>query len=405
LEWIKAVDKIQKTTASSNFKTGLLDITNRAQSDPNYNNSEQYYREIEKLRSDSLKGFSSKVAEAEAAAEFNFESKVAQIQIENTYKKKMIDAGQTSSLKLIDLEINNPTEYSIENIQRELDGQVERGIFERRDALKILQNSEQKVKFNSFLRDFRTDPIQAEKTFNKNAYGMDIETSEKARSKLKELKQLYKENEANLYGDMGLRVATGQITEDEIDNAVALNKSNPNEGITEAHGKQLKLALYRDVTQRIGAKQFKKYREAIDFAFSDSTQDKIIGYQAILEAYQNGIDPDEAKFLKHVLDAKKDKDYAAKAAAGKKLIETLFGGRPKDMQKETQSLLAYAKRIANGTTPEVAAQQTAVNIVQMIHPATVADPTLVGVFTPSKGFKNIPKVKSESSAGRQESNS
>jgi len=402
LKWSNAVDTIQKTTAQANLKTGLLEITTRAQNDPNYNNSEQYFKEIEKLKTDSLKGFSSKAAEAQAALDFAYDAKVAQIQIENLYKKKMIDVGQASALKLIDTEVNNPNENSLANIQNILNTQVASGIIDHKDAYKLYQDSEQKVKFNTFLRDFRFDPVAAEKKYNDNAYGMDIETSEKARSKLRELKTIQREQEGNLFGDMMLRVATAQLPEDEIDQAVAMNKQNPNEGITEAHGKQLKNALYRDVTQRIGAKQFKKYREAIDFVFSTSAQDRFKGYEAVLSAYSDGLDAEDAKFLKQVLDTKKDAIFANEAAAGKKLLETIFGAKPKNIGQETQALLTYAKRIANGSNPQQAAQKTAVDVIQQDHPATVADPDLVVAFMPSKGLKNIPKVKRESSAGRQE---
>lgn len=401
VKWTNAVDTIQKTTAQANFKSGMLDITTRAANDPNNNNSDQYLKEIEKLKTDNLKGFASKTAETEMALNFGYESKVGQAQIQNIYKKKMIDVGQANSMKLIDMEVNNPTENSLPNIQAELNKQVSAGIFSHEAAYKMYQDSEQKVKFNTFLQDFRSNPVGAEKQFNQNSYGMDIETSEKARAKLNELKVIQKEQEGNLYGDMGLRVVTGQLPEDEINAAIAMNKLNPNEGITEAHGKTLKAALYKDVTKRIGEKEFKKYKQAIDFVFSSSPQDRFKGYEAILAAYTDGLDKDDASFLKKILDTKKDVKFANDAAAGIKFIETLFGARPKNVPRETQSLLLYAKKIANGTSPDQAAQETAFDLIKEDHPAIVGDPELAGAFSPRKGFKNVEKVKSESSSGRQ----
>ena len=401
LKWSNAVDTIQKTTATANFKSGLLDITQRAQNDPDYNNSDQYYKEIERLKTDNLKGFSNKSAESQAAIEFGYDGKVAQIQIQNLYKKKMIDVGQASSLKIIDMAVNNPSESSLQTVKAELSKQVEAGVFDHKDAYKLYQDAEQKFGFNTFLQDFRSDPIGTEKKFNKDGYGLNIETQEKARSKLKELKAMYREQEGNVYADMSLRVTTGEISDDEIENAMQANKLNPNDGITEAHGKQLMAARYRDITKRIGAKEFKKHRQAIDFIFSDSTQDRVKGYEAILEAYSDGLDKNDAGFLQKIIETKKDMVFANKAAAGKKLIEQLFGARAKNVQEETQFLLQYAKRIADGATPESAAQSTAVDMVQKDHPATVADPDLVGVFTPQRGLKNITKVKRESSSGGQ----
>lgn len=401
LKWSNAVDTIQKTTAQANFKTGMLDITQRAQNDPNYKNSDQYFREIDKLKTDNLKGFQSKTAETEMAIEFGYDSQVGKIQIDNLYKKKLGDVGQASILKNLEHMSTNANDLE-KRIDKFLAPQIRDQIISHEQAYKLKEKYVTQGKFNSFLQDFRSNPVEAEKKFNKDAYGLDIETAEKARSKLKELKVLQKEQEGNLFGDMTLKLTTSELSEDEIDEAIALNKNNPNEGITEAHGKRLKDGLYKDVTKRIGTKEFKKYKQALDFVFSSSAQDRIKGYEAVLEAHNEGLDKEETKFLKQILDTKKDVVWANKAASGKKLIETIFGARPKDIQKETQSLLAYAKRIAKGASPETAAQETAIDIIQQDHPATVADPTLVGAFTPSKGFKNIPKVKSESSSGRQE---
>lgn len=398
VKWSNVIDTVQKTTSQANFKTGMLDIQQRAATDPDYNNSNQYYKEIENLKTESLKGFSSKSAENEMALNLNYEAKVGKIQIQNLYRKKMIDVGQASALKLIDTEVNNPSPASLGNIQNILNTQVQAGVFDHKDAYKIYQDKEQEVKFNSFLVDFRSNPVEAEKEFNANAYGMNIETAEKARSKLKELKYIQREQEGNLYSDMSLRVTTGEIKDEEIQLAMQAHRMNPNEGITEAHGKQLMAARYRDIEKRIGAKEFKKYKKAIDFVFATSTQDRVKGYEAILEAYTDGLDADEVKFLKQILDTKKDIVFANKAASGKKLIETLLGARPKDVLFETEALLAYAKRIASGDSPEEAAQKTSVDIIQKDHPAVVADPTLVGAFTPKKGFKNIPKVKNESTS-------
>lgn len=401
-KWSNAVDTIQKTTSQSNFKVGMLDIQTRAANDPNYNNSDDYFKEIEKLKHESLKGFSSKTAETEMAIGLDAESRIGKIQIDGLYRKKLIDVGQASTRNLLELESQNPSIDSEQVIDSILEVQVQKGIYGHEAADVLGDQYKKQAKFNSFLIDFRNNPVEAENKFSKDAYGMDIETAEKARSKLKEIKAIQREQQTDLYGNMSLGIMTGQTSEQAIDEAIMANKANPYEGLSEARGKQLKEALYRDVTQRIGAKQFDKYQKAIDFVFSDSAQDRFKGYEAVLQAYKNGLTADESQFLQKVLDAKRDKTFAAKAQAGKLFLWGLLSERPKNMEKETKVLLEYAKKIANGATPEVAAQKTALEVVQEDHPATVADPTLAGAFTPTKGFKNIPKVKNESSTGRQE---
>ncbi len=153
LKWINAVDTIQRTTAQANFKSGILDIQQRAQSDPNYNNSDQYFKEIEKLRRDSLKGFQSKTAETQTAIEFGYDAKVAQIQIDNLYKKKMIDVGQTSTMRMIDSEVNNPTDSSLTNIQNILNTQVQAGIFDHKDAYVLERKANDDLGVNRINKD------------------------------------------------------------------------------------------------------------------------------------------------------------------------------------------------------------------------------------------------------------
>ena len=153
VKWSNAIDTIQKTTATANFKSGMLDITTRAQNDPDYNNSDQYFKEIEKLKMDNLKGFLSKTAETQAAIEFGYDAKVGQIQIENLYKKKMIDVGQTSSLRIVDAEVANPTENSLINIKSELNKQVAAGIFDHKDAYMLERKANDDLGVNRINKD------------------------------------------------------------------------------------------------------------------------------------------------------------------------------------------------------------------------------------------------------------
>ena len=153
LKWSNAVDTIQKTTSTANRKASFLDITTRATNDPNHNNAEQYYKEIDKSIVDNQKGFSSKTAETENLIEANYDAQVAKIQIQNLYKKKMIDVGQTSSLKIIDAEVNNPTENSLANIRRELNIQVQTGIFDHKDAYQLERKANDDLGVNRINKD------------------------------------------------------------------------------------------------------------------------------------------------------------------------------------------------------------------------------------------------------------
>ena len=200
MKWSNTVDTIQKTTAQANFKTGMLDIQNRAANDPDYNNSDSYFKEIEKLRKDSLKGFSSKLAETGAAIEFGYEAKVGQIQIDNLYKKKMIDVGQANSIKLLEL-ISKTPGTTPETITENVNNFVNAGLFSHKDGYEIEQKYVKSSKFNSFLSDLGTDPDLAEKNLSKNTYGLDTEQIKDARGILKTNKEESKKQTAIFQND------------------------------------------------------------------------------------------------------------------------------------------------------------------------------------------------------------
>ena len=54
VKWQQAQNTIQKTSSMANYKTGMLDIQDRASQDPEYNNSHKYFQEIDKLQKKSL---------------------------------------------------------------------------------------------------------------------------------------------------------------------------------------------------------------------------------------------------------------------------------------------------------------------------------------------------------------
>lgn len=326
----------------------------------------------------------------------------AKNQIARKYQTNMLDAGKASVINKVSTAIQlyasapEQAKKLYENlIKYHIDEGVKFGFLRESEAQKLQYDSNQSSRLDRFINDFRISPEDTEKKFLAGHYGMDIETSEKARVRLKQIKTIRREAEGELYNDLALKVTMGQVSDKMIDQAMADYNANSNEGITPAHGKKLKEALYRDIKTRIGVKEYIKYKKAIDFVFSSSQQDKIKGYEAILAAYTDGLTPDETNFLNKILQTKKDVIFANKAAAGKKMLEQLFGARPKDVERETKALLAYAKRIANGLDPEEAAKETATDIIKEDHPTVVANPDLAGAFSPTKGYRNIPKVKQE----------
>jgi len=180
-KWQNATDTIQKTVAASNFKAGVLDILQRAEVDPRYNNSDQYLKEIEKMKVGSLQGFSSKSAERETAVNLDYESKVARVQIQNIYRKKMINAGQAATMKSLDMEIAGLYPGWEDRIVKSLGAQAQAGVFSVKDAYNLQKEYAKRGKYNSFLRDLQDNPSLAKNNLSKNAYDLEPAELEKAK--------------------------------------------------------------------------------------------------------------------------------------------------------------------------------------------------------------------------------
>lgn len=358
-----------------------------------------YESDLSRLKADTLKGISNPAARAKFEMDFDLQAAQTRTKVKaifwNRVKEKSI-ANLTAQNEHFKNEYAETGDASLlKAMELNTDTYVKAGIIGADDAEKIKIKIVTDAKYNNFLSEYRANPIESEKKFNSGGYGLDIETAEKARVRLKELKAIYREAEGETYNELQNKLYTGNLSEIEIDSMVLANIKNPNEGITSTHGKSLKNALYRDITKRIGIKEYAKHKKAIDYIFSNSQQDKVKGYEAILAAYEDGLTNDEAAFLDKILKTKKDIVFANKAAAGKKMLEQLFGARPKNVADEQKALLNYARRIANGLDPEQAAQDTAMEVIKEDHPAVVANPDLAGAFSPRKGYKSIPKVKQE----------
>lgn len=180
VKWSNAVDTIQTTNASANMKSGLLDIFNRAEQEIDYNAGENYVKEVQKLKEESLKGFTNPAARKNAALAFDYEAQAATIKIQNFFKKKIIEAGQVAALRLIDLEISNymsapddkakaQTASAIRSI---VDAQIQAGIFGPKQGEKVykyaISEAQELIKDEEDLRKKQEKEIRLAQDIAKN---------------------------------------------------------------------------------------------------------------------------------------------------------------------------------------------------------------------------------------------
>ena len=235
LKWSNAYDTIQKTVAQADFKAGMADILNRAANDPNSNNSDQYFKEIEKLKGESLKGFSSKYAETQMAVDLGYEAKVGSVQVQNLYKKKAIDVGQAKTLQLLDMTVQNPSADLEERIGGILKPQVDAGVIGQKDAYELQKKYVKEGKYNSFLIDLNSDPGTAAEKLSKNEYGLDSKDLAKAKkyqgNMTKKVEEARKMQQLQTVTDFSDKLVNQKLTPEEVQNAVASGMMDAETGL------------------------------------------------------------------------------------------------------------------------------------------------------------------------------
>lgn len=389
LKWQNAVDTIQKTTATANFKTGILDITNRASNDPDYNNSDQYFKEIENLKTSSLKGFSSKLAETEASLDLGYEAKVAQIQIGNLYKKKMIDVGQVNAIKLIDNEVSNPNEDSFENIKNILNKQVASGIFSHEDAYKKYKESIKTIgayevandpadqeskslvlaelrkgesgRFSEIPADDRLDLIKSsqQRIFNNNqTYKRDVQDASNQRSN--DLIDKFASGEASIQdieSELAIPEESGGIKKSQL----LIYKRAITSGIKNDLNRMLQEKTPdKEPTKR--AQLVKQYNELIDNFIDDNT-DQWKSKEMLAQAFEDGIvNSKEQQFLNGLKQNLKDIEFnrsTSPVVSAIKGVKDFFHYQSNSTDEQLASnIKSLVGEIQNGTSPDQALRMT-----------------------------------------------
>lgn len=223
-QWSDSLNTIQKMEATEKFKTGALDIVQRASEDPDYKNLSKYQKEVNDLKNESLKTFSFPGGKMQAEPDFNLETKSLEIQLNNIYKKKAIDVGQTSTLQLLDSEIQNLSPGFEGRIKSILANATAAQLFDNKGAYELEKQYISKGRYNAFLNDLNTDPNIAGQNLSNNAYQLDAAQLAKAKKAYtlgtKKFEQMRKQSQLDLVNNFGEQLAKGELTPDEIQNAV-----------------------------------------------------------------------------------------------------------------------------------------------------------------------------------------
>ncbi|RTK93042.1 hypothetical protein EKI60_06410 [Candidatus Saccharibacteria bacterium] len=94
-KWSDANDVMQYTEAKAKHSTAIAQIQARAEADPNYKDSEKYYKELSSVNQEVLKGIDNKEVASKAGLEFNHDAQIAKIKIGANFRKKQLVANSS----------------------------------------------------------------------------------------------------------------------------------------------------------------------------------------------------------------------------------------------------------------------------------------------------------------------
>lgn len=105
--WQAAEDFSQTLTQQNNMDQRVADVLARAEQDPDYNNSRSYYADLDKIREDSLTGFSNNQAQLEFSKTVGATIGAARIKVDGLFREKMVDHTKSELVKSHDINRKN----------------------------------------------------------------------------------------------------------------------------------------------------------------------------------------------------------------------------------------------------------------------------------------------------------
>ena len=295
-------DRAQRNTAELNFQTGLLDIKQRAENDPDYNNSAEYFKEIRKLHDDNLKGIGLPSTRGELSAKFGLQGRMAEIDIDNTFKKKGIDQGRAARLTMYDNLVANPQEGFEKTLEDDMAEQVESQLFGHVEGQKLVKDYIKQGKSNMFRIDLSVDPELAKKNLKKNKYGFDIQEQEKAEklydNEIKQREEGQKKLQVSTASDFGMQLVNKQLTPEKIKAAVADGAMDADMGLNYelAMSGPEKWSEFASATEQ--GEKAKLFIELLDKAADDDMDTRLKIIKSALENKNNkNLNNDDLTFI------------------------------------------------------------------------------------------------------------
>lgn len=152
-QWQKANDVMEYTEAKSQYEVGTERILSRAQQDPDFKNTDQYYKELRDLREESLGKITNAMVREKAALEMGAGNEVASLKIETAARKKRIDHTRFSLSQSVDTLFKKRLDATSETEKKDITNKIEEllsinagtGVISEEEAYKMYKNGKEKA--------------------------------------------------------------------------------------------------------------------------------------------------------------------------------------------------------------------------------------------------------------------
>lgn len=318
-------DVMQATEAKAKSGLALADIQSRAAADPDFKNSDKYYKELDNIRTNSVSLISNQQVASTVGAELDYDVEVAKLKIGQNFRNKELVYNEEMVKTKLDLLLKNKLDaypgsqeafvYD-QKIEALLNDNVRAGVLTIEKANKILQDAQRtSVKYEIY-NDVATEEnnsivLKQLRDRNDPKYShLDPKTRldliEESQRRIFQNNQTFKRNNEiekdGRFQNIFQKANEGTLTLNDLDiEAAEAEAGNPGalkqkeildirKGIQNRIKNDLELIVEND-------EDAANYQKFIDNFISNET-DRQKGREAIVNAFKDGyLSPKEANFL------------------------------------------------------------------------------------------------------------
>ena len=326
-----ARDVMQYTEAKAKYEVSVADIQARANADPDFNNSETYFKEMEEIKKISVSGIKNAQIRDKASFEFDYGNKITAIKIDSQFKKKELEHGQFVLDEGLDVLAKKKIMSSVtEASQIDLDidtlinANIKAGIISESDGKKKREQLEKA----SIQFAINQDPDLAEEMLSRGEFQylspedrvsfLKIIETAKAQKEEK-IKKQYAEQKKEIENTLQDKFFNEDLSITDLEQAASIPESEggPDRGLLDRYRNNL-FSKYKDRIYKVNPitkeaeglivdnKKAEEYITSIDKVLDKET-DLIKARKLLIDYFSDGkLNSTESKVLNKIIDMSKE---------------------------------------------------------------------------------------------------